>query len=141
MRTSDLSTTATLSGWKGLGQLRKMLRRGAALPTKKPFLLAGRAVVVAVCRLVTSLRVIERLRAPLHQMVLDLGDEEFDDQGHHCKDDHRPEHAIGIERALRDRDHQSHPLAGTQELADHGADQGEAETDMKAGEDPAHGRG
>ena len=46
------------------------------------------------------------------------------------------EHAVGVEVVLRGGDDQAQALLGAEELADDGADDREAESDVQAGDDP-----
>src|SRR6478609_3783313 len=78
-------------------------------------------------------------RAPGGQAHLDLADEPLGDQGDHGGDDHPGVDAGGVEVALGVVDEDAQALVGAGELADDRADEGEAEGDVQAGQDPGRG--
>ena len=75
------------------------------------------------------------------QAALDAGEEPLGEQGDDRDDDHRGVDAGGVEGALGVGDQQAEALVGAGVLADDRADQGEAEGDVQAGEDPGGGAG
>lgn len=80
-------------------------------------------------------------RAPGQQPVFELADQPLRAEHDHRDDEHRGEHAVGVEVVLRGLDDQTEPALRTEHLADERADDGEAEGTVQAGDDPRQCRG
>src|SRR6478609_2181782 len=75
-------------------------------------------------------------RTPAQQVVLQDGDEGFGDEGDDRDQHHPGQDTVHVEVVLRRADEQPESLVGPEQLADDRADEGEAETDVQAGQDP-----
>src|SRR6478736_6214304 len=70
--------------------------------------------------------------APPQQAPLEDGDECLRRQGDNGDEDHAGQHPVHVEVVLRRADQQAQALVGAEDLADEGADEGEAEADVQA---------
>ena len=80
-------------------------------------------------------------RAPGQQATFEQGDQVLGDQRDDGDDEHPGEDAVRVETALRWSDDQADAVLGAEHLADEGADDGEAEGGVQAGDDPGQRRG
>src|SRR6476660_4793925 len=79
-------------------------------------------------------------RTPAEQPALEDADQTLGGERDDCDQDHAGEDAVHVEVVLRGPDQQAQALVGAEDLADQGADEGEAEADVQAREDPGEGR-
>src|SRR6267378_228560 len=114
----------------------------AAPPQAAMTTIAMRPSVAKVRRMRSSLdsldicRVDSGVGTPLDETVLEPGHGELGGQRDDGQDEHRGEHAVGVEGRLRGSDHEPDPMDRTEVLAHDRPDEREPEARVQAREDP-----
>src|SRR5438094_8016525 len=83
----------------------------------------------------------DAMRSPLDEPLFERADEALGDEGEHRQQEHAGEHAIDVEGVAGVVDQLAEAGRGPEQLPDHGADDGQAEADVEACENPGEGGG